>query len=306
MVTPILLTPTSHFVDSFAEAIARASLGYPEIIPDGTLHRFRAPDDKPGQCSGWYVLHLDGLPAGAFGSWRLGLTETWCAKDRREMTCRVQADFSAMVRQAKLQQLAEREHQQHVSVKRAVTLWSQAQPAPANHPYLLAKQIRPHVARIDRRGWLVIPIGDDKGLWSLQFISPEGTKRFLPGGRISGSWCVLTGEKDSPILIGEGFATVATLVEQTGAPGFVAFNAGNLLPVCQSIRRLKPNAEIIVCGDDDRWTAGNPGRTKARQAALAIGGKLLLPDFTGLDPSGRPTDFNDLYRLRGLELEVSV
>ena len=115
---------------------------------------------------------------------------------------------------------------------------------------------------------------------------------------MSGAWCPLPGTKETPILIGEGFATVASLVKETGAPGIVAFNAGNLLPVAKSMRRLNPHAEIVICGDDDRWTEGNPGRTKARQAAVTIGAKLLLPDFTGLDLSTKPTDFNDLYRLR--------
>lgn len=290
--------PTWQVLDRFAAEIAAAGLGHPEIIADGAIHRFRTLDDKAGQRSGWYCLHLDRLPAGVFGCWKLGLTQTWCAKEREEMSRRERADFAALIEQAKRQQQAERERQWQQAAERAVSLWSQTQPAPVDHPYLIDKQIGPHVARIDRRGWLVIPVGDESRLWSLQFIAPDGGKRFLPGGRISGAWCPLPGVKESPILIGEGFATVASLVEETGAPGIVAFNAGNLLPVAKSIRRLNPRAEIVVCGDDDRWTEGNPGRTKARQAAVTIGAKLLLPDFNGLDLSAKPTDFNDLYRLR--------
>ena len=44
---------------------------------------------------------------------------------------------------------------------------------------------------------------------------------------------------------------------------------------------------------------GQPGQTKARKAALEIGAKLLMPDFSGMDLSTRPTDFNDWFRLRG-------
>lgn len=304
MFTPLLLTPTNHIVDSFAEAIARANLGHPEIIADGSIHRFRTLDDKAGKRSGWYCLHLDRLPAGVFGCWKLGLSQTWCAKEREEMTRRERADFAALIEQAKRQQQAERERQWQQAAERAVSIWSQTHPAPADHPYLIAKQIGPHTARVDRRGWLVIPVGDESRLWSLQFIAPTGDKRFLPGGRISGAWCPLPGRKESAILIGEGFATVASLVEETGAPGIVAFNAGNLLPVAKAIRRLNPRAEIVVCGDDDRWTEGNPGRTKARQAAVTIGAKLLLPDFSGLDLTDRPTDFNDFFRLQGLAMEV--
>ena len=58
-------------------------------------------------------------------------------------------------------------------------------------------------------------------------------------------------------------------------------------------RSLWPAAKIIVAGDDDRLTTGNPGLTKAREAAIAADALLALPQW----PSGAPeslTDFNDL------------
>jgi hypothetical protein len=78
----------------------------------------------------------------------------------------------------------------------------------------------------------------------------------------------------------------------------VAFNAGNLLSVAKAVRKRHPNAEIILAADNDRWTNGNPGLSRAREAALAIGGKLAIPDFE--DVSAEPTDFNDLHRQEGL------
>ena len=53
-----------------------------------------------------------------------------------------------------------------------------------------------------------------------------------------------------------------------------------------------------MAADDDIHTAGNPGRTKAKAAALAVGGLLAVPEF----PAGqgdKHTDFNDLYTLAG-------
>jgi putative DNA primase/helicase len=94
---------------------------------------------------------------------------------------------------------------------------------------------------------------------------------------------------------------------QTRCPVVVAFDAGNLAPVAKKVRGIYRQSEIFVAADNDAWTPGNPGLTKARAAALAIGGKLLSPDFTGLDLSGKPTDFNDLYRLKAAKnSEVSV
>ncbi|WP_425497680.1 AAA family ATPase [Paraburkholderia ultramafica] len=47
-------------------------------------------------------------------------------------------------------------------------------------------------------------------------------------------------------------------------------------------------------------TAGNPGLTKAREAAHAVGGLLAIPGFGSGRPDGA-TDFNDLAALDGLD-----
>ncbi|NCN42690.1 hypothetical protein GW916_15745, partial [bacterium] len=78
-----------------------------------------------------------------------------------------------------------------------------------------------------------------------------------------------------------------------------AFNAGNLLPVAEVIRRQDPEAEIVIAGDDDQWTAGNPGRTKAEEGARAINGFYVFPEFRSLE--SKPTDFNDLHVLESIE-----
>ena len=86
-----------------------------------------------------------------------------------------------------------------------------------------------------------------------------------------------------------GFATVA------------AFDSGNLLPVAKALHAKFPDKPIVIAGDDDQHleaTQGiNPGRSKAEEAAKAVGGKVLLPIFAPgeqvADPKGF-TDFNDL------------
>ena len=52
-------------IDAFRDAIAGAGLTPPDqIIADGTLRRFSS-NGKRGDDSGWYVAHMDGIPAGA-------------------------------------------------------------------------------------------------------------------------------------------------------------------------------------------------------------------------------------------------
>lgn len=287
---------TWRAVDRFAHAIRAAGLGEPDIIGDGRIRRYYA-DGRRGEGPEWYVLHLDRLPAGAYGSWRLGITESWCAKSRDEMSAVERADFSAMLAKARAERDAEQVRLHQTAAHRAVAIWGQATPASDNHPYLLNKAVRAHGARMDRLGNLIIPASDGQRLTTLQFIAPDGGKKFLSGGRVSGSWFAIGAEASGTILIAEGFATAGTLHQETGKPCVVAFNANNLLPVAKAIRRLNPHDDIIICADNDQWTEGNPGATKARKAALEIGAKVLMPDFTGMDLDTKPTDWNDWYRL---------
>ena len=70
----------------FREAIRAAGLTPPEEIQaDGELHRFPS-NGKRSDLAGWYVLHGDGVPAGAFGCWRSGLAENWRADIGRTLT----------------------------------------------------------------------------------------------------------------------------------------------------------------------------------------------------------------------------
>lgn len=283
----------------FAAAIAAAGLGRPDVTADGALHRFQVEGDRVGSRNGWYVLHLDsGCPAGAFGSWRTGFTHSWCAIARERQTPKQQAALRRLVERAKAQRDAETRERQTQAAQRAARIWRDAAPADPAHPYLRHKEIAPHGAR-QRGNALVLPIRVGDQVTSAQFIGPQGTKLFLAGGRIAGGCYLLDDVTRRPeVLVCEGFATGATLHEEIGARVYCAFNAGNLLPVARSVRARHPRESIILCADDDRWTDGNPGVTKARAAALAIGGKLLVPDFSGMDLSTKPTDWNDWYRLR--------
>jgi putative DNA primase/helicase len=88
------------------------------------------------------------------------------------------------------------------------------------------------------------------------------------------------------VIICEGFATAATLHEQTGSRVYLAFTANNLLSVARIVKEKLPNAEIVLAADNDTETAGNPGLTKATEAAAAVGGSVIAPPIPN-------ADFND-------------
>ena len=147
---------------------------------------------------------------------------------------------------------------------------------------------------------LIVPAVDVDGvIWSLQFIATDGRKRFYPGGKLRGHFCPIGPQgKPEKILIAEGIATSLTLYEDTSLPVIAAFNANNLIPVAEAIRWKYPQAEILICADDDHMTEGNPGITKAIEAAGRCGGDWVPPDFTGLSRGPKDTDFNDLQQLK--------
>lgn len=285
------------------------------LLADGRIHRFRVDGDKSGSTNGWYVLYTDGaVPAGAFGSWKTGESGTWCAKSESAMKPHEREDMRRKLQEAKAARDLELQQLRKVVRAKAEKLWGIAGAANGRvggvdghatstdvHEYILAKGIKPYGAR-KLKTMLVIPVRDAiGGLMSLQMISPDGSKRFLTGGEVSGGYCAI-GKPEGTLCICEGFATGAIIREATGFAVAVAFNAGNLLPVAKVLREKFPALKIVICADNDQATEGNPGVNKAEGAAGHVGGMVSVPTFEANESiDGKvPTDFNDLHRLRGM------
>ena len=154
--------------------------------------------------------------------------------------------------------------------KKAIRLWKNSKSARLDHPYIIRKKIQPHHARQIGES-LVIPMQDARGdLWNLQFIHPDGSKRFLREGRTT-SLFTLVGEpsETSRIYISEGFATGATIHELTSKAVFVAFSDTNLPPVAHIVRRVFPRADIVIAADADPG-----GESYSERAAREINGSV--------------------------------
>ena len=288
--------PTQQFRD----AIQSAGLIPPDVIEaDGKLRRF-ASNGKRGDDAGWYSLHGDGIPAGSFGDWRSGLTQNWRADIGRSLTPAEDAAHRAKVEAMSREREAAKAREQAEAATKAAAIWKAAKRAPEDHPYLIRKGIKASGAKLHNDA-LVIPMLAGGEVQSLQFIGPDGDKRFLTGGRVSGCYFSIGNPKDAAALcIAEGFATGATIHEATGYPVAVAFNAGNLVPVAKAMREKFPDLLLINCADDDSRTEGNPGLTKAFEAARLVGALLAVPVF-GSDRPDKATDFNDMAAMHGLE-----
>lgn len=285
--------------EQFRGAMLAAGLTPPdEIHDDGKLHRFSV-SGKPREDSGWYVLHCDGIPAGAFGCWREGLTQQWCSKTPDTMTQAERDAHRHRVAAMRQQRDADVALRQQQAAKLAARRWQAATPT-AEHPYLSAKGVQAHGVKLEGEA-LLIPMRDTAGtLHSLQVIDPEGGKRFQSGGRVKGCYHAM-GQPDGVLIVCEGYATGASIHEATGQAVAVAFNAGNLQEVAETLHQKHPALRMVLAADDDWQTEGNPGMTRAKEAARAVGGWLAMPKF----PKGRSnkdTDMNDLHRLAGVEV----
>ncbi|MEK6801910.1 MAG: AAA family ATPase [Nitrospirota bacterium] len=272
----------------FRRAMEQAGIPPPvEMIGDGKIHRFRT--NGKATKNGWYILFDDGLPAGSFGDWALGVKETWSGRHETTMTAEEQAAHRQRLEAIKRQRDAEEKRRHGEAAVRAQTLWDAAPPATDDHPYLHRKHVKPHGVRASE-GRLVVPMRDAGGaLHSLQFIDDTGGKQFLVGGRVKGCF-FLIGDLVDILCLAEGFATGASIHEATGHAVAVAFSAGSLKAVAQALRAKYPQVGIIVAGDND---ASGTGQKAAREAAEAVGGALAIPAEAG--------DWNDFSASEGPE-----
>ncbi|MCP5273267.1 MAG: DUF1738 domain-containing protein [Burkholderiales bacterium] len=208
-------------------------------VMDGLSHRIKVEGDRPGEKSGFYVVHMDGHPAGYFNNHRTKAEIRWKAKGY-SLTEAQKAAFAAQVAIKQQERKAEQQVQ-HVKVAKTIKeLLSFAPPANTDHPYLQDKNARPNGLKVvphntdglpqdsiikicqDRQevktvrdehpdnlvfvdGDLLLPIYDANGeVWSAQTIQPNGTKLFAAGSQKEGHFYMAGGN-------GEGLTGLAAL-----------------------------------------------------------------------------------------------
>ena len=72
------------------------------------------------------------------------------------------------------------------------------------------------------------------------------------------------------------------------------------MPIAKWVRKKYPDHRIIVAADDDWKEDGNPGISKAHDAAREVEGLVAVPEF-GDKRGEKDTDFNDIMIALGLE-----
>lgn len=309
----------------FKRALLAAGLVIPDKelpVMDGQLHRVAVEGDKKGQRSGAYKGYTDGHPAGFIQNHLLGTKENWKSE---QVVQSLSADERARAIAESAERRAQRAADELAGHERAATamagLVASSPDAPADHPYLIAKGVQPHGLKVMEQGGFPMPPGDPKPMafgqsgdllvpftdatgkvWGAQSVSSSGRKSFPRGTRLAGCFHMIGDAVNaSQIVVAEGYATAATLHQATGLPVAVAFHSNNLRPVAEALQELRPDAALVIAGDNDHKKEAegrkNVGREKAEEAAQAVGGRAIMPAF---EPGDRGTDWNDLAADKGV------
>lgn len=171
-------------------------------------------------------------------------------------------------------------------------------------------------------------------IWGLQIIRNQPDKyqlqkEFWPKGcKLGGNFYTVGHSNQEIELVAEGLATALTLYQATDKKYkvHVAFNANNIPHAAPNIKKANPRAKLLFCADDDYQVTckarvaddkkcnhispvgtetcpvcgneiknkGKAGERACADAALAVGGAWVKPEFP-FDRDGKKlTDFNDL------------
>ena len=278
----------------FREALSEHGLFPEQIVETKGFERF-STKNKPGEKNGYYSFQTsDTFGFGCFGDWSKDLHVNWSSVSDCEMSVSERVLFQKKSKQLAKQREEEKREKYKEAHIRAQRDLAAAMPV-VSHKYLADKNviIQPDF-KANGSGELLIPVNDVDGeVMSYQRIAPDGSKKFLLGGQVSGGMYFIKGDPQT-ICICEGVATGLTIHQATGFSVSCAFNAGNLKIVAQSVREKHPH-KIVICADNDVKTEGNPGLTKGKEAAQAVNGLCVYPVFS----SGGGTDFNDLAAAQG-------
>ena len=330
---------SANYDDALAQLTAAGLIV--DSIEIGRMRRCRVDGDRERR--GWYIAHEilaqngETLLVGSYGIWHGSDNGAQKIELRK-------SDFSVEQRESIRKRLAEdrkradaaRRVESDRAARRAQSAWSRYA-LDGESEYLSRKGVGAHGVRFTSAGAVVIPVTDVAGVvHGLQFVrtaaqaaaAKRPRKEFWPPGMAKREHFHLLGVPGQVLLVAEGYATAATLHQATGLPVAVAFDAGNLAPVCAALRKRHKLAKVLVCADDDSLAKcrrcehklsladhpttcpscgqaherTNAGVLSASTAALEVGGAWIAPQFPDTDArwakfaerDTKLTDFNDL------------
>jgi putative DNA primase/helicase len=207
----------------FEDQLRARNIVIPEggAIADGRIHRCAVEGKGRNNRDAAYVLHLDGIPAGGFENHCDGLGwQKWHAKTQGKLSAAEISAHKYRVKGINAEREREKARGHRQVAEETLRILERAMDATPADPYLKCKGIQPHNLFEDDEGRLIMPLYDEHGqVHSRQTIDAEGNKRFPYRGRKEGLFYNI-GEVPTvgDLLIGEGFATMASCHAASGIP----------------------------------------------------------------------------------------
>src|SRR5690606_21617322 len=153
------------------------------VVPDGKIHHCPT-DSHPHRRNGRYMLALDG---------EFGWFQDWAAESDPVIWRADRGAGEATTRQVDTTEIRRRQREERRRRWRASedarAFYASCRELRGGHAYLEAHGLDMagcRGLRIDREGWLVVPMVRGEQIVSVQRIAPDGQKRFWPGASTSG------------------------------------------------------------------------------------------------------------------------
>jgi phage/plasmid primase-like uncharacterized protein len=312
--TPEVSRPLSPRQE-FAQALAKSGLDLQgqEPVLDGEIHRVTLLPSANAtigmELGGAYCAYDGDPPYGWSQNFATGEKSPWIATGHVLSQEQIQAMYQER-EENRLRAEAALVRVQNEAAREASELIFRLGIASKEHPYLKEREIMPFGAH-QEQNTLYIPMQNIQGeIRNLQIIEGKDNSRFLIGAEREGLFNLIASPENTlpqgEIVLAENYASGASLHMATGKPVAVAFTAENLTPVAQALHQQFPQAAITICATNNQYertdgTAQNRGVIEAERAAQAVGGKVVVPEFTDAEKSRSLVDFNDLHVSRGLE-----
>lgn len=304
---------------------------------------------------GWYILHeVTGrnnqpILVGSYGIWQGNEQNAQkITYEKSELTKDQIAAIKKRMAEDRRRADAEQRRRAESAARRAESLWRKLPISTEGEiDYLVRKAVNPFGVRFTDKHAIAIPLLDVTGrIHGLQFIldrthhkdqikkNSGRDKIFWPPGLAKKGHFFLSSTPSNILLVAEGYATFASLIMATGLPVALAFDANNIGPVVEAIKKQYRRINILICADDDRFARcfvckepvylpdhpencpsckephkrKNAGVEAAKLVTLQTDCHWITPKFTDekaclehyVKNRGKQTDFNDLHLQDGL------
>ena len=263
------------------------------LITDGSVGRAFINVGGKKKLVGWYQLWADQeVPFGRLGDYRVSAQEpTATFRPEHQKKYKITKEQKKEIEELQKQAEVKKQASYNKAAIRAQSAWERAKPV-ERHPYLEKKKVLSYGLRQNDQGVLMIPMYDSQlTIVGIQYISEDGSKKFLTGSKKSASFYILGGEilkTSDTVNYAEGYATAASYYADKSEPVVVAFDAYNLSPVAEVMFEYFKDRKHIFIADND--PDSNTGEKEAVKACQLIRGKKGQADVWMPETKG---DYND-------------